>query len=64
MDALLRELVPYKGRLWIYLIAMFVALGVSAWQAADGNWFNFALSLATALIHGQAASNVNVAEEV
>lgn len=64
MDALLRELLPHKARLWLYLIVGLVTLGVGAWQAADGNWLVALFSLAGTLTNALAAGNVNVAEEV
>jgi hypothetical protein len=58
MNALLTELLNRKVRLWIYLLAIVVALIVAAWQASEGNWLVFAASLAGALQSSMAAGNL------
>jgi hypothetical protein len=50
---------PAKVRLYVYLAATVVLLGLGAWQASDGNWLNFIGLVAGAVVHGTAASNVD-----
>lgn len=64
MDRLLKDLLPYKARLWLYLIVGLVALGLASWQAADGNWLAAVLSFAGTLSNALAAGNVDLGEEV
>lgn len=64
MDKLLKDLVPYKARLWLYLIVGLMSLGLAAWQAADGNGLVFVAGLVNALMNVLAAGNVDTGEEV
>lgn len=54
----LTDILPPRVRLYVYAVLFLAFLGVSAWQASDGNWVNFVVALVTALGHGTAASNV------
>lgn len=60
----LRELLTYKARLWLYVIASFVQLGFSSYQAAAGDWFAFGLLLVGSLVTSLAASKVDTGQEV
>lgn len=64
MDKLLKDLVPYKTRLWLYLIAGMLSLGLAAWQAADGNWLVFMASIFSTVMNALAAANVDMGQEV
>lgn len=35
---LLKDLVPAKVRLWVYLIVALLLIALTIWQASDGNW--------------------------
>lgn len=37
MDGVLHELLPRKVRLWIYVVVFLALLGLTAWQASEGN---------------------------
>jgi hypothetical protein len=54
-----RTALPPNVRLYAYALLTAVALGVAAYQAAEGDWLEFAGLLAVALTGGTAASNVN-----
>lgn len=50
---------PARYRLAVYAVLGLVALGVSAWQAADGDWLQAVSLFLGSLGFGTAASNVN-----
>lgn len=54
---ILSELLPRKARLVIYILLTFVLLVLTLWQAAEGNWLVFTISLASALTTLLAAGN-------
>lgn len=53
---------PPKVRLYVYLILGVIALGIAAWQAADGDWLKAAGLLLGSLGFGTAVSNVDTSE--
>lgn len=58
MNALV-DIIPPKGRKYLYAV-LAAALAVYAiWQAVDGDWTQFSVALATALVNIMAAGNVN-----
>lgn len=57
MKNALNELLPRKARLGLYVVVTVGALGVAAWQAAEGNWLVFAGSLFGSLTTLLAAGN-------
>lgn len=59
MKEALEELLPRKARLVLYIIATLVLWGISAYQAAQGDWLEFAVILATSFAPVLAAGNVN-----
>lgn len=63
MKNALKELLPRRARLTAYVVAGAVALGVAAWQAAEGNWLVFTGSLAVAFTDALAAGNLPEKEE-
>lgn len=63
MGDVLRELLPRKARLWLYLIVAAGMAGLTAWQAAQGDWTAFALSLGGTFAPLLAAGNVAPAPE-
>lgn len=58
MNALV-DIIPPQGRKYLYAL-LAAALAVYAiWQAVDGDWTQFTVSFATALVNIIAAGNVN-----
>lgn len=55
----LTDVLPDKVRKTAYAVLFVLALGFSAWQAAEGNWFEFVAGLVVTLGNAMAASNVN-----
>lgn len=64
MDTILRDLIPAKIRLWIYVIVFFALLVFSVWQASEGNIAEFVGALLASLVQLLAATNVNVTPEL
>lgn len=46
-------------RAWLYAGLFLASLGFGAWQAAGGDWYEFAAGLVTALLSATAASNAS-----
>lgn len=59
MGNVLTELLPRKARLVLYVVVFFALLGLTAWQAAEGNIQVAIVSFLTASAPLLAASNVN-----
>lgn len=55
----LTDLIPAKYRKYVYALAALLTLGFAAWQAADGNWQTFAVSLLGSLVSGLAHANTS-----
>lgn len=58
MKEALEELLPRKARLVLYVLAALVLLVITAFQAAEGDWLQFAILLATSFAPILAAGNV------
>lgn len=56
------DIVSPELRKALYLVAFMVALLISLWQAAEGDWLKFAASVASSLIPLLAASNTPTPE--
>lgn len=56
---LLADRLPAQVRLWVYIVAALLLFGYGLWQAAQGDWLQFAVSVVTALVSGMAGGNVN-----
>lgn len=56
------DIVSPELRKALYLVAFMVALLISLWQAAEGDWLKFAASAASALVPLLAASNTPSSE--
>lgn len=56
----LTDVLSPKARRVLYAVLFVLALGFSAWQAANGDWVAFTSGLVTALFGATAASNTNV----
>lgn len=63
MGEALQELLPRKVRLALYVTFGVGALGLAAYQAAEGDWLVFAASLGLALTNVLAAGNITPAPE-
>ena len=59
----LRELLPRKARLVLYVVVSLTLLGVSAYLAAEGDWALFVVTLGGSLQGALAAGNINPPEE-
>ena len=59
----LREILPRKARLVLYVVVSLTLLGVSAYLAAEGDWALFAVTLGGSLQGALAAGNINPPEE-
>ena len=59
----LRELLPRKARLVLYVVVSLTLLCVSAYLAAEGDWALFAVTLCGSLQGALAAGNINPPEE-
>lgn len=57
MSSPLTDVLPDKHRKISYAVLFVLALGFAAWQAAQGDWVEFAGGLITALFGATAASN-------
>jgi hypothetical protein len=57
MNNPLTDVLPEQVRKVLYAILFVLALGFAAWSAAEGDWFEFAGALTTALFGATAASN-------
>ena len=55
----LSAVLPARVRLVIYAIVFVVGLLLAAWQAAEGDWFAFAVLVTGALTGALAGSNVS-----
>lgn len=64
MEATVRELVPRKVRLVVYLVVSLVALVIGVWQQAEGNTLLFVVNLAAALQGVLASANLNPPEQL
>lgn len=53
----LTDVLPDRARKYVYAIFALAAIGVGAWQAADGDWLVFAALVLGALGFTTAASN-------
>ena len=62
MSTPLTDVLPEKYRKVAYAVLFVLALAFAAWQAAEGDWVEFAGSLVTALFSATAASNTAVQE--
>lgn len=54
----LTNIVPGRYRKYVYAVLALLALGVSAWQAAGGDWLTFIVLLLGSLGFSTAASNI------
>lgn len=52
------DIIPAKGRKYVYALVGLAALVWGAWQAADGDWKVVVGSVVTALVAGLAHANV------
>lgn len=53
----LTDVLPSRVRKYVYATTFVTGLGLAAWQAAEGNWFAFAVLLTGSLTSATAASN-------
>lgn len=58
MGNILQDLLPPKARQWLYVITSLVLLGLTAWQASEGNVAVAITSFLTSLVPVLAAGNV------
>lgn len=49
MKDALTELLPRQARLWLYVITGLILLVLGTYEATEGNWLTFAVTLAGAL---------------
>ena len=56
---ILTDVLPPKARKYAYAALTVAGLALGAYKAANGDWFEFATGLVTALGFGTAASNVH-----
>ena len=63
LSELLRDLLPAKVRLWIYLVLAVAALVFTVWQATEGDVVEFIGGLVTALSGALAAGNTTLPVE-
>lgn len=54
----LSDVLPARVRLVVYAVVFVVGLALAAWQAAEGDWFAFAVLLTGSLTSALAGSNV------
>lgn len=59
----LTDLIPAKARKYVYAAVAVAALGYGAWEAAHGDWKQFAMSLAGSLLAGLAHANTDTPSE-
>lgn len=57
------DLIPAKARKYVYAILTVGVLLYGVWQAADGNWGQFIVSLVTSAVGTLATANTNVDPE-
>lgn len=55
----LTDVLPAKARKVLYAILFVSAIGFATWQAAGGDWLQFAAGFVTALFGAVAASNTD-----
>ena len=58
MKDALSELLPRQARLWLYVITGLILLVLGTYEAAEGNWLIFAVTLAGALQSNLAIVNL------
>lgn len=56
----LADVLPAKARKVLYAVLFVLGLAFSAYQASDGDWYEFAAGLVGALLGAMAASNTPV----
>lgn len=59
MNNPLTDVLPAKVRKYVYALLFVLALVWAAWQAADGDWYEFAGGLVVALLGAMATSNTD-----
>ena len=59
LESAIKELLPRQVRLVIYLVVGVALLGFAAWQAAEGNWSAFIVSILGTLSSVLASANIN-----
>lgn len=57
MNNVLTDAIPAKWRKRVYAAAFVVGLGLTAWQASDGDWGQAASAFVGSLVPALAASN-------
>lgn len=55
----LTDVLPAQARKVLYAVLFVLALGFAAWQAADGDWVEFAGAVIVALFGATATSNTD-----
>lgn len=55
----LTDVLPAKARKYLYAALFVASIGFAAWQAADGDWAEFAGALIVALFGATATSNTD-----
>lgn len=60
MNNPLTNVLTPKARAILYAVLFVASLGITAWQAAGGDWFLFAAGVVTTLFAATAASNASV----
>ena len=58
MKDALTELLPRQARLWLYVITGLILLVLGTYEATEGNWLIFAVTLAGALQSNLAIVNL------
>ena len=58
MKDALSELLPRQARLWLYVITGTILLVLGTYEATEGNWLTFAVTLAGALQSNLAIVNL------
>ena len=59
MKDALTELLPRQARLWLYVITGLILLVLGTYEATEGNWLIFAITLAGALQSNIAIVNLS-----
>lgn len=57
------DLIPAKARKYVYAILAIAVFVYGVWQAADGNWGQFIVSLVTSAVSTLATANTDVGPE-
>lgn len=57
------DVLPPKARLYVYSIAAVALLGLTAWQAAEGNWGAAAITFLTSISSTQSATKVDIPDD-